>query len=171
MLGPGRSGLASLDGVNDSALLSRAFELAEEARSEGDHPFGALLAVDGEIIAEARNRVNQDRDLMAHAETRLVRIIERANLRGMLPHGVVYASCEPCPMCVGAMFWAGVRRVVYGLSSDRLGRLAAPPGTEPCGFEITAAEIGGRCTPPMIFSGPQREDEAAKAHLGFWTTG
>ena len=44
------------------------------------------------------------------------------------------------------------------------------PGQEPSGFEITAAEIGGRCTPPMVFSGPEREDEAAEAHLGFWTS-
>jgi tRNA(Arg) A34 adenosine deaminase TadA len=162
--------LASLGCVDDSSLLTRAFELAEGARSEGDHPFGALLAVDGEIIAEACNRVNRDHDLTAHAETLLVRILEREGLLGMLPRGIVYASCEPCPMCVGAMFWAGARRVVYGLSSVRLGRLAAPPGTEPSGFEITAAEIGGRCTPPMMFSGPQREDEAAEAHLGFWTS-
>ena len=155
--------------MNDSVLLSRAFELAEEARSEGDHPFGALLAVDGGIIAEARNRVNQDHDVTAHAETQLVRILEQENLLDMLRQGIVYASCEPCPMCVGAMFWAGARRVVYGLSSDRLGRVADPPGETPSGFEITAAEIGGRCTPPMIFSGPQREDEAARAHLDFWT--
>ncbi len=73
-------------------------------------------------------------------------------------------------MCVGAMFWAGARRVVFGLSADRLAQLAAPPGAEPSGFEITAAEIGGRCTPPMAFSGPQRQEEAAEAHLGFWTT-
>jgi tRNA(Arg) A34 adenosine deaminase TadA len=162
--------LARLDCVNDSSLLSRAFELAAEARSEGDHPFGALLAVDGEIIAEASNRVNRDHDVTAHAETQLVRILERENLLSKLPSGTVYASCEPCPMCVGAMFWAGARRVVYGLSSHRLAKLAAPPGAEPSGFQITAAEIGERCTPPMMFSGPQRQDEAASAHLGFWTT-
>jgi len=155
--------------VDDSSLLTRAFELAEEARSEGDHPFGALLAVDGEIIAEACNRVNRDHDVTAHAETQLVRILEREGLLDMLPQGIVYASCEPCPMCVGAMFWAGARRVVYGLSSNRLGKLAAPPGETPSGFEITAAEIGGRCTPPMVFTGPQRQDEAARAHLDFWT--
>lgn len=73
-------------------------------------------------------------------------------------------------MCVGAMFWAGVRRVAYGLSSSRLGRLAAPPGAEPSGSGITANEIGGRCTPPMAIYGPQIEDEAAGVHLGFWTS-
>lgn len=161
--------LVSLGSVDDSFLLSRVFDLAEEARREGDHPFGALLALDGEVIAEARNRVNQDRDVTAHAETQLVRVLEQENLLSKLPHGTVYASCEPCPMCVGAMFWAGARRVVYGLSSDRLMRIATPPGAEPFGFRIAAAEIGERCTPPMFFSGPHREDEAAQAHLGFWT--
>ena len=54
------------------ALLTRSFELAAEARAEGDHPFGALFAIDGENVAEARNRVNTDHDITAHAETHLV---------------------------------------------------------------------------------------------------
>jgi hypothetical protein len=66
------------------------------------------------------------------------------------------------------MFWAGALRVVFGLSLDRLSELAAPPGAEPGGFTISAAEIGSRAAPPMTFSGPHREDEAAQAHLGFW---
>jgi tRNA(Arg) A34 adenosine deaminase TadA len=154
--------------VDQNALLSRAFVLADESRSDGDHPFGALLAVDGEIVAEAHNRVNTKRDLTAHAETRLVRVLEQTDQLGDLPLGTVYASCEPCPMCVGAMFWAGARRVVFGLSHARLSELAAPPGADPRGFTISAAEIGGRAMPPLTFSGPHREDEAAQAHLGFW---
>jgi len=156
--------------VDQNALLSRTFVLADESRSDGDHPFGALLAVDGEIVAEAHNRVNTKRDLTAHAEARLVRVLEQADLLGELPLGTVYASCEPCPMCVGAMFWAGARRVVFGLSHVRLSELAAPPGADPWGFIISAAEIGERAMPPMKFSGPHREDEAAQAHLGFWVT-
>lgn len=151
-------------------MLSRVFELAEEAGSQGDHPFGALLAVDGEIVAEARNRVNTNRDLMAHAETRLVQVLQQKSLLGKLSLGTVYASCEPCPMCVGAMFWAGARLVVFGLSHDRLSELAAPPGMEPMGFMISASEIGERAAPPMIFSGPHRQDDAAQAHFGFWAT-
>jgi len=160
--------MASLFRVDQNALLSRVFELAEEAGSQGDHPFGALLAVDGEIVAEAHNRVNTNRDLTAHAETRLVQVLEQKRLLGKLSLGTVYASCEPCPMCVGALFWAGARLVVYGLSHDRLSELAAPPGTEPVGFMISAAEIGERAAPPMVFSGPHREDEGARPHLGFW---
>lgn len=154
--------------MRDDELLTRSFELAAEARVGGDHPFGALLAVGGEIVAEAVNRVNTDRDITAHAETMLVRILEREGRLGLLAEGTVFASCEPCPMCVGAMFWAGARRVVYGLSSARLTRLSTAPGEPPFGFTITAPEVGRAATPAMSFVGPQREDEAATVHVGFW---
>ena len=156
-----------LDSASD-ALLTRAFALAVEARANGNHPFGALLAVDGEIVAEALNLVNTTHDVTAHAETALVRVLEREGRLPELRTGVVYASCEPCPMCVGALFWAGARQVVYGLSAARLNQLATAPGDEPFGFTITAPEIGRAAHQPMHFTGPQREDEAAEAHLGFW---
>jgi tRNA(Arg) A34 adenosine deaminase TadA len=72
-------------------------------------------------------------------------------------------------MCVGALFWAGSRHVVFGLSSARLTTLASPPGTEQYGFAITAAEIAARATPHLHVDGPHREDEAAEPHHGFWT--
>ncbi len=154
--------------ADHDALLTRSFELAVEARANGDHPFGALLAVNGEIVAEAVNRVNTGPDVTAHAETELVRILERDGKLGQLPDGIVYASCEPCPMCVGAMFWAGARRVVYGLSAERLIEVATAPGAVPIGFTITAGDIGRTASPLLEFDGPQREDEAAEAHAGFW---
>lgn len=148
--------------------LGRTFALAAEAREKGDHPFGALLVVDGKIVAEAMNLVNTNGDITAHAETMLVRQLEQEGRLGSLPGGTFYASCEPCPMCVGAMFWAGTRSVVFGLSSARLTELATVPGFEPVGFTITAATIGRAATPPISFDGPHREDEAAAAHFGFW---
>ena len=154
--------------ADHDALLTRSFELAVAARGNGDHPFGALLEVDGEIVAEAVNRVNSGPDVTAHAETELVRILERDGNLGLLADGVVYASCEPCPMCVGAMFWAGARRVVFGLSAARLVEIATAPGAMPVGFTITAHEIGVTTSPLLEFDGPHREDEAAEAHAGFW---
>ena len=149
-------------------LLTRTFELAAEARRAGDHPFSALLAIDGEVVAEALNRVNTDGDITAHAETMLVRILEQQGRLGLLVEGVVYASCEPCPMCVGAMFWAGARRVVYGLSSAQLIDLATAPGADRFGFTITAPEIGVAASPAMSFDGPHREDEASAPHRDYW---
>lgn len=150
------------------ALLTRSFELANEARAEGDHPFGALFAIGDVIVAEAKNRVNSSRDITAHAETHLVRVLERQSLFDRLGEGTVFASCEPCPMCVGSMFWAGVRRVTFGLSAASLMDLARAPGHEPTGFALTARALGTLATPTMRFDGPHREDEAALPHMGFW---
>lgn len=154
--------------TDHDSLLTRSFELAAEARAGGDHPFGALFAIAGDIVAEARNRVNSDRDITAHAETHLVRILEDQGLLDRRGEGTVYASCEPCPMCVGSMFWAGVRRVTYGLSAVHLMDLAVAPGHESMGFALTAHTLGAAATPPMRFDGPHREDEAATPHIGFW---
>ena len=153
----------------DPALLARTFTLARQARAAGDHPFGALLAVDGVVVAEALNRVSTSRDMTAHAETELVRVLERDGMLDRVGDGVVYASCEPCPQCVGAMFWAGVRHVVYGLSAARLNALAPSPDGSVHGFTIRAEEIGAAAVPPMRFDGPLDEDTAAEVHDGFWT--
>lgn len=150
------------------AALTRANELAAEARAAGDHPFGALLLVDGEVVAEAVNRVNSDHDITAHAETMLVRNLEREGRLTLLADGIVVASTEPCPMCVGAFFWAGARRVVFGLSAERLNEMVRRPGADDYGFQITAIELGRRSTPPMQIDGPRLEDESAAVHDGFW---
>lgn len=157
--------------LNDKQThLEQVFALAASARADGDHPFGALLVVDGVVIAEARNRVNTNGDITAHAELMLVRNLERDGLLDQLARGTVYASCEPCPMCVGGMFWAGAREVVYGLSAARLNGMATPVGAEPFGFMITATDLAAQAAPVMAVDGPNCEDDAAAAHLGYWTS-
>ena len=121
---------------SEGALLTRVFALAAAARTRGDHPFGALLAsADGAVVLkEALNSVNSGRDMTAHAEMALVRALEAEGRLGELRAGVVFASCEPCPMCMGALFWAGARRVVYGLSHGALNARATAPGARRVGF-------------------------------------
>lgn len=150
------------------AALERSFQLAAEARAKGDHPFSALLVIDGQVVAEALNRVNTDHDVTAHAETELVRVLEREGRLPLLAKGTVVASTEPCPMCVGAMFWAGARHVVFGLSSSRLNEMTRTGDAPAFGFEITAAEIGRRANPRFVIEGPHHEDRAAEPHAGFW---
>ena len=152
-------------------MLDRTFALALRARSNGDHPFGALLALDGAVVAEAVNSVTTSGDLTAHAETELVRLLEREGRLDLLARGVVYASCEPCPLCIGAMFWAGTRHVVFGLSAARLNQLSTAAGDTPYGFTITAAELAAATTSPMRVEGPFHEDAAAAVHDGFWHAG
>lgn len=150
------------------AALARANELAAQARAAGNHPFSALLLVDGEIVAEALNRVHTDGDITAHAEMMLVRTLEREGRLALLGAGTVVASTEPCPMCVGAFFWAGARHVVFGLSAARLNEIVRAPGGDDYGFEITATELGRHSMPPMRIDGPHHEDAAAEPHAGFW---
>lgn len=152
----------------DDGALTRAIELSTEARERGDHPFSALLLLDGEIVHESYNRVNTDGDLTAHAETVLIRELEQAGRLDELARGTVYASCEPCPMCTGAMFWAGARHIVFGLSHASLNRLSTEPGESTFGFDLSAAAIAEAGQPVMRVQGPFREDEAGLPHVGFW---
>lgn len=151
-----------------TAAMERALGLALEARAAGDHPFGAVLEVDGVVVAEARNLVTTTHDITAHAETELVRVLERTGRLGELALGTVHTSCEPCPQCVGALFWAGARHVVFGLSAARLTELSTARGEAPYGFTITAAELAAASTAPMRVDGPVCEELAAEAHVGFW---
>jgi tRNA(Arg) A34 adenosine deaminase TadA len=149
-------------------FLQRVIQVSFDAREAGDHPFGALLVVGEEVVCEARNLVATNVDITAHAEIELVRALEKLGQLDLLARGTVYASCEPCPMCVGALFWAGARHVVFGLSAARLKEVGSPPGAQPFGFAITASEIGRLASPQMTFDGPNRQEEAAAAHHGFW---
>src|SRR6266545_6582920 len=104
--------------------VRQAIALAGSAREDGNHPFGALLVVDGQVVLSAMNSVNTERDPTAHAETNLVARAIRQLTPGQIGRGVLYTSCEPCAMCAGKMYWAGVRSVVFALSAEELATLA-----------------------------------------------
>jgi tRNA(Arg) A34 adenosine deaminase TadA len=102
---------------DDRSLLQRAIKLAEEGISKGHGPFGAVIALDGEIIAEASNSVVKSGDPTAHAEILAIREAASFLRTHDLSSCVLYTSCEPCPMCLGAIYWSGIRKVVY--AADR----------------------------------------------------
>ncbi len=93
--------------------LSRAVELASENIDQGGGPFGAVIVRKGEVIAEAANRVTLDNDPTAHAEVEAIRKAGRAIGNFDLSDCEIYASCEPCPMCLGAIYWARIPVVYY----------------------------------------------------------
>jgi tRNA(Arg) A34 adenosine deaminase TadA len=94
-------------------FLERAIRLAEESVDTGGGPFGAVIVKDGKIIASASNRVTVIQDPTAHAEIQTIR--EAASKLGSwdLSGCILYTSCEPCPMCMGAVYWAHIRQVYY----------------------------------------------------------
>lgn len=95
-------------------FLEEAIRLAEEsARSGLGGPFGAVVVKDGRIIARGTNEVTSRNDPTAHAEVVAIRRACEALGAFQLTDCVIYASCEPCPMCLGAIYWARPSRVYY----------------------------------------------------------
>lgn len=152
--------------MKQAELLRRAISLAASARAHGNHPFGALLADEnGEILLEAENTVNTASDATGHAETNLVRLASQKFPFAVLAKTTLYTSTEPCPMCSGAIFWAGIGRVVYALSEDGL---YAMTGDSPESLKLPCREVFARGGRPVEVSGPLLEAEAARVHAGFW---
>lgn len=98
-------------------LMHRAIELSENSVRNGGGPFGAVIAKDGEIIAEGSNKVTINNDPTAHAEVCAIRNACKILNTFELANCVIYTSCEPCPMCLGAIYWARLSKIFY--ANDR----------------------------------------------------
>ncbi|HTN52888.1 MAG TPA: nucleoside deaminase [Anaeromyxobacter sp.] len=153
---------------DDEALLRRSFEVARRARRNGNHPFGAILAgPEGEILLEAENGYLPDRDMTAHAERLLATRASVTWRPDFLARCTLFSSAEPCAMCSAAAYWAGVGRVVYGLSERRLKELTgAHPENPTLDLPCRAVFAAGQRRVEVV--GPLLEDEAAAVHAGAW---
>ena len=147
---------------NHEEFVRQAIALASEARGNGNHPFGALLVLNDQVVLTARNSVISDRDPTAHAETNLVTLAIRHLSPDQIGRAVLYTSCEPCAMCAGKMYWAGIRSVVYGLSGEELAALAGRDFLVPC------RDLFQRAIEPVDVCGPVLVEEARTVHVGFW---
>ena len=140
----------------DERHLRRAVELAAEARAAGDMPFGSLLVGPaGDVLAEDRNTVVTERDISAHPELKLARWAARHLDAGTARDTTMYTSCEPCPMCSGAIARSGLGRVVFALSGEQLAELRPPGAVGP-----DAARVA--------YEGPALFDEARVPIDGYY---
>lgn len=146
----------------DERFVRQAIVLSREAREAGNHPFGALLVVDGAVALTARNTVHTDRDPTAHAETNLVAEAVRRLSPDQIARSALYTSCEPCAMCVGKMYWAGIRALVYALPTGELATLAGGSFLVPC------RDLLARAKDRVTVIGPLLIDEARAVHIGYW---
>ncbi len=101
-----------------SDLLQRAVDLAVAAAGGEGGPFGAIVARGDEILAEGTNRVTLDHDPTAHAEVVAIRAACARVGEFRLEGCVLYTSCEPCPMCLAATWWARIERVEFAATRD-----------------------------------------------------
>jgi tRNA(Arg) A34 adenosine deaminase TadA len=162
------TGLPSLD---HEALLRRTFAVARRALANGNHPFAAILVgPDGDVLIEMENGFLPDRDMTAHAERLLATQASRVYDPVFLSRCTLYSSAEPCAMCAGALYWAGIGRLVYGLSERRLQGMTGnhpenPTLDLPCRIVFAAGQRQVETIGPLL------EDEAAELHRDVWSSG
>lgn len=151
------------------ALLRRSIDVAERSRADGAHPFGAIVATAaGEVVSAAgNNSLPPDGDPTQHAEMRAVAAAFRALGPDAMAGTTLYTSAEPCAMCAGAAYWCGIDRVVYALSEERLLVLTGDHPENPT-FSLPCREVFARGQRRIEVVGPLLQDEAARAHEGFW---
>lgn len=152
---------------NNLKFLRQAFAVAQRAREQGNHPFGAILVdANGEKLLEAENTVITDRDCVGHAETNLLREASRRFEARVLAQCTIYASAEPCAMCAGAIYWSGVNRLVYGLSKQRLSEIQ----NQQIYWQLAlpCREVFARGQREISVEGPALEAEAEIVHKDYW---
>jgi tRNA(Arg) A34 adenosine deaminase TadA len=152
--------------AQDHDFLTRVLALAQRSRDAGHHPFAAMVvAADGSVIAEAMNASSSDRT--AHAEMNALRLASQRYSPAELAGATLYANAEPCAMCAGGTYWAGVGRVVYAMSEASLLALTGSDPENPT-LSLPCRTVFAAGQRPTEVVGPLREDEARLAHVDFW---
>ncbi len=148
-------------------LLRRAIWLAQQARSHGNHPFGALLATPDGTTIEAENTVLTTGDPTGHAETNLVRAVSMVLSPTERRASTLYTSTEPCAMCAGAIYWSEIGRVVYALPEQDLIALV-PRGSDEPTMDLPCRDVFAAGGNTIQVAGPALLEEARSVHVGFW---
>jgi tRNA(Arg) A34 adenosine deaminase TadA len=152
----------------DEYFLRRSFEVARRAVTHGNHPFGAILVDQNRnILIEAENGYMPAHDGTAHAERLLATQACTTLSPDMLRQATLYSSAEPCAMCAGAIYWAGIGRLVYALSEHRLRSVTGNHPENPT-LDLPCRKVFESGQRPTEVIGPMLEDEAEALHAGAW---
>lgn len=150
---------------NDEEYVRIAIKVAKESKKKGNLPFGCILInKSGEVILKGENTINTDNDCLAHAEINLIRKASKIYDYSYLNDCTIYTSDEPCPMCTSAIYWSGIRKLVYGLSKIEYYKIVGRDDPNWV-FEMPTRELlekGGR---KLEVIGPLLEEEASILHL------
>jgi len=154
----------------DETLLRQAFDVARRACEGGDHPFGSVLADrEGTVLMEQGNGfTSEGRDRTAHAERLLASWAAKNYDLAFLARCTLYTSAEPCAMCSGAIYWAGIGRVVYG-QTERALKMATGAHEENPTLDLPCEIVFSAGQRPTEVVGPLLEEEAAALQADFWT--
>jgi tRNA(Arg) A34 adenosine deaminase TadA len=159
----------ALNRLRDETFLRRSFAVAREARSRGEHPFGCILVdAHGTILMEQGNGFHSEgRDMTAHAERLLASRASRQFSPSDLASCTLYSSAEPCAMCSGALYWAGIGRLVYGQSEANLKEATGNHPENPT-LDLPCRTIFAAGQRHVEVVGPMLEEEARQLQQEFW---
>ena len=157
--------------MDDEKFLRLSFDIARAARDRGQHPFGCLIVgPDGAVLMEQGNAFEEEgHDMTAHAERLIASRASRQWRPAFLADCTLYTSAEPCAMCAGAIYWAGIGRVVFGQTEASLKQATGdhpenPTLDLPCGVVFAAGQRKVEVVGPLL------ADEAAEIQRGFWAS-
>ena len=160
---------ATKEPLDHESYLRKAFDVARRARAAGDHPFGCILVgPNGDVLMEQGNGFTAEgRDMTAHAERLMATRASKGLPSKFLAECTLYTSAEPCAMCSGAIYWAGIGRVVFGQTEhdlkEQTGAHTENPTLDlPCRVVFAAGQRN------IEVIGPLLESEAAQLQRGFW---
>ena len=151
-------------------FLRHSFEVARTARRSGEHPFGCILVdATGAMLMEQGNGYHSEGgDMTAHAERLLASRASKAFSPSQLASCTLYTSAEPCAMCAGALYWAGIGRVVYGQSEASLKQATGNHPENPT-LDLPCRVVFGAGQRRVEVIGPLLEEEAALLQREFWS--
>jgi len=151
-----------LNRLEHERYMDRAIALAREAVDRGDEPFGSVLVRDAAIVAAARNGVNTRDDLREHPELTLAAEAARDMTPAERAQTVMYTSTEPCAMCAGGIYHAGLGAVGYSVSADRVAELAGGD------FAVPSADVFAYGSRDIDVFGPVLPEAGAAVHTNYW---
>ena len=152
----------------DEQFLLLSFAVARRSLTHGNHPFGCIVVdADGKVLIEAENGYMPDHDGTAHAERLAATQACRTVSGDVLATATLYSSAEPCAMCAGAIYWAGIGRVVYALSERRLKDITGNHAENPT-LDLPCRTVFAAGQRQVAVVGPLLEEEGAALHAGVW---
>lgn len=153
--------------------LRIANEVAKKARAEGNTPFGAILVDEnGEVLMRQGNAERELHDATAHAERMLATRASQTFSKEKLRNCTLYTTVEPCPMCTGAIYWANIGRIVFGITEEKLLEMTGSDEKNPT-FSMGAKKVVEAGQKDIEVLGPFSEvaEEIVEGHKGFWDNG
>ncbi len=148
--------------IDHERYMQRALYLSNLAVQKGNHPFGAVLVMEDNIVMEAMNTIHTDHDVTRHAELNLVSKASQLFTQEQLALATLYTTTEPCAMCSGAIYWSGISSIVYAASANDLdliaGKFLACHSTH---------VFKNAMNPPKVLGGILIKDAIAQ-HKAYW---